>query len=100
MSGPGYFLRPDVAWDLTRYALRDAGAPNSSPQRSLPIVDIDTGLQFERLTGSGGVGHMTREPRLMYVYIPYRDQGALPLFDTSTPDLNSIELFRPNRYVG
>jgi LPS-assembly protein len=100
ISGPGYFLRPNVAWDLTQYALRDAGAPDSSPQRSLPIVDIDTGLQFERLAGSGGVRSMTLEPRLMYVYIPYRDQSSLPIFDTSTPDLNSIELFRPNRYVG
>ncbi|HEY4975257.1 MAG TPA: LPS assembly protein LptD, partial [Steroidobacteraceae bacterium] len=100
ISGPGYFLRPNIAWDLTQYALRDAGAPDSSPQRSLPILDIDTGLQFERLSGSGGLRSMTLEPRLMYVYIPYRDQSSLPLFDTSTPDLNSIELFRPNRYVG
>jgi LPS-assembly protein len=100
ISGPGYFLRPDVAWDLTQYSLRDPGTPDSSPQRSLPIVDIDTGLQFERLAGSGGARSMTLEPRLMYVYIPYRDQNSLPVFDTSTPDLNSIELFRPNRYVG
>jgi LPS-assembly protein len=63
-------------------------------------VGIDTGLQFERLTGSGGLRSMTLEPRVMYVYIPYRDQNSLPIFDTSTPDLNSIELFRPNRYVG
>jgi LPS-assembly protein len=100
VSGPGYFFRPNVAWDLTQYSLRDSGTPDSSPQRSLPIVDIDTGLQFERLAGSGGMRSMTLEPRLMYVYIPYRDQSSLPVFDTSTPDLNSIELFRPNRYVG
>jgi LPS-assembly protein len=100
VSGPGYFFRPNVAWDLTQYSLRDSGTPDSSPQRSLPIVDIDTGLQFERLAGSGGMRSMTLEPRLMYVYIPYRDQNSLPVFDTSTPDLNSIELFRPNRYVG
>lgn len=100
VSGPGYFFRPNIAWDLTQYSLRDSGTPDSSPQRSLPIVDIDTGLQFERLAGSGGMRSMTLEPRLMYVYIPYRDQSSLPVFDTSTPDLNSIELFRPNRYVG
>jgi LPS-assembly protein len=100
LTGPGYFLRPDVAWDFTQYALRDAGTPDSSPQRSLPIVDIDTGLTFERLSGSGGLRSMTLEPRVMYVYIPYRNQDSLPIFDTSSPDLNSIELFRPNRYVG
>jgi LPS-assembly protein len=100
ISGPGYFLRPNVAWDLTQYELRDAGVPDSSPQRSLPIVDIDSGLQFERLIGSADQRSMTLEPRVMYVYIPYRDQNSLPVFDTSTPDLNAIELFRPNRYVG
>lgn len=100
ISGPGYFFRPNVAWDLTQYELRDAGVPDGSPQRSLPIVDIDSGLQFERLIGSGGQRSMTLEPRVMYVYIPYRDQNSLPVFDTSTPDLNAIELFRPNRYVG
>jgi LPS-assembly protein len=36
----------------------------------------------------------------MYVYIPYRNQDQLPLFDTALPDPNLIELFRPNRYVG
>ncbi|MFI4868414.1 MAG: LPS-assembly protein LptD [Steroidobacterales bacterium] len=100
ISAPGYFFRPSIAWDLTQYSLRDSGTPDSSPQRSLPILDIDTGLQFERLAGSGGLRTMTLEPRLMYVYIPYRDQTQLPVFDTSIPDLNSIELFRPNRYVG
>ena len=100
ISAPGYFFRPNVAWDLTQYELRDAGVPDSSPQRSLPIVDIDSGLQFERLIGAGSGRTMTLEPRVMYVYIPYRDQNSLPVFDTSTPDLNSIELFRPNRYVG
>ncbi|MGC2459489.1 MAG: LPS assembly protein LptD [Steroidobacteraceae bacterium] len=100
ISGPGYFFRPNLAWDLTQYSLRDSGTPDSSPQRSLPILNIDTGLQFERLAGSGGLRSITLEPRLMYVYIPYRDQTQLPVFDTSTPDLNTIELFRPNRYVG
>ncbi len=100
ISAPGYFFRPSIAWDLTQYSLRDSGTPDSSPQRSLPIVDVDTGLQFERLAGSGGLRTMTLEPRLMYLYIPYRDQTQLPVFDTSIPDLNTIELFRPNRFVG
>lgn len=110
ISGPGYFFRPSAAWDVTQYELRDAHAAptpeqpistlDSSPTRSLPIVDLDTGLQFERMTGSNDGRSVTFEPRLMYVYIPYRKQSDLPVFDTSTPDLNTIELFRPNRFVG
>jgi LPS-assembly protein len=101
-SGPGYFLKPSVAWEFTQYALRDSqtDASGSSPQRSLPIVSVDTGLEFERLSGSGGTRNVTLEPRAMYVYIPYRDQSRLPVFDSSTPDPNLIELFRPNRFVG
>jgi LPS-assembly protein len=36
----------------------------------------------------------------MYLYVPYRDQSQLPVFDTAEPDLNWIELFRSNRYSG
>jgi LPS-assembly protein len=113
VTGPGYFFRPSVALDLTQYELRDISsfersqyqlinhsALDSSPGRALPIVDIDTGLQFERLTKASEGRSITFEPRVMYVYIPYRDQSKLPVFDSATPDLNTIELFRPNRFVG
>jgi LPS-assembly protein len=100
VSGDGYFFRPSVAWDLTQYELHNANGGDTSPERSLPIVDVDTGLQFERMTGSSEGRSMTFEPHLMYVYIPYRNQNQLPVFDTATPDLNTIELFRPNRFVG
>jgi LPS-assembly protein len=100
LNGPGYFFRPSAAWEYTRYALRDADTSDTSPSRSLPIIDIDTGLQFERQGGPDSLHNITLEPRLMYVYIPYRDQDSLPVFDTSTPDPNLIELFRPNRFVG
>jgi len=99
LSGAGYFLRPGVAWEFTQYALRDTAGTDSSPQRSLPIVSVDSGLQFERLSGSGGGRTITLEPRAMYVYIPYRDQTQLPVFDSGIPDPNLIELFRPNRFV-
>ena len=58
------------------------------------------GLLFERRVGSGGTRWLTFEPRLMYLYAPYRNQDNLPVFDTAEPDLNWVELFRTNRYVG
>jgi len=99
-SGPGYFLRPNLAWEFTQYALRDEDGGASSPQRNLPILSVDTGLTFERLSGLGGTRSITLEPRAMYVYIPYRYQDQLPVFDSGIPDPNLIELFRPNRFVG
>ena len=36
----------------------------------------------------------TLEPRLKYLYVPFRDQDNLPVFDTAVPDLSLVQLFR------
>ncbi|HEX8757633.1 MAG TPA: LPS-assembly protein LptD, partial [Steroidobacteraceae bacterium] len=101
IEGPGYFLRPSVAYRATRYQLSDtAPGQSSSLSRTLPIASVDTGLQLERAAGSRGQRTVTLEPRVMYLYVPYRDQRELPVFDTAVPDLDPVELFRTNRYVG
>jgi LPS-assembly protein len=117
-SAPGYFVRPGVAWRFTQYELSDIPfplprdnalnlapaideeSPNRSPSRALPTLSFDTGLLFEREADSAGSRILTLEPRMLYVYTPYRAQNDLPLFDTALPDLNLVELFRTNRYVG
>ena len=53
-----------------------------------------------REAASRGQRTLTLEPRLLYLYVPYRNQDNLPLFDTALPDLYPVELFRTNRYVG
>jgi len=102
--GPGYFFEPAVGYDFTQYDLQnaDAGGPNlpSTPTRELPYARLDTGLVFEREAGSQGQRTQTLEPRLVYSYVPYRNQNELPIFDSGLPDLNLTELFRTNRYVG
>ncbi|HEV7135798.1 MAG TPA: LPS-assembly protein LptD [Steroidobacteraceae bacterium] len=101
MEGPGYFLRPSLAYRATRYQLSDtAPGESSSLSRTLPIASLDTGLQLERAAGSHDQRTITLEPRVMYLYVPYRDQRDLPVFDTAVPDLDPVELFRTNRYVG
>ncbi|HEV2286999.1 MAG TPA: LPS assembly protein LptD, partial [Steroidobacteraceae bacterium] len=101
LAGAGYFFRPALAWRATFYQLNDTlpGTPTSL-SRDLPIASLDSGLVFERETGSRDQRTLTLEPRLQYLYVPYRDQNALPVFDTGLPDLNPVELFRNNRYVG
>lgn len=100
-EGAGYFLKPSIALETTHYRLQDVGPGiDRSQGRTLPILSLDGGLQFERSSGSRGQRRMTLEPRLMYLYVPYRDQSQLPVFDTAEPDLNWIELFRTNRYSG
>lgn len=99
--GPGYFFEPAVGYDFTQYDLQDAGLGlPSTPTRSLPYARLDTGLVFEREAGAQGQRTQTLEPRLVYSYVPYRNQDELPIFDSGLPDLNLTELFRTNRYVG
>ena len=100
-SAPGFFVRPSVGYRYTQYGLKDeAPGTDASPTRSLPFATLDAGLVFERDAGSRGQRRITLEPRALYLYTPYRDQSNLPLFDTGIPDLNFVELFRTNRYVG
>ena len=101
LTGPGYFLRPALAWRATSYQLDDTapGQPRS-PSRTLPIASLDTGLVFERDAGSRNQRKLTLEPRIQYLDVPYRNQDQLPVFDTALPDLSPVELFRNNRYVG
>jgi LPS-assembly protein len=102
--GSGYFFEPAVGYDFTQYDLKNAaaigiGAP-STPSRTLPFARVDAGLVFTRDAGSQGQRTQTLEPRIVYSYVPYRNQDELPIFDTGLPDLNLTELFRTNRYVG
>ena len=102
LLAPGWFVTPKVglrhvAYDLTR------GAPGQpqEPQVSIPWGSLDSGLVFERATTSFGAGStQTLEPRLFYVYVPYRNQDAIPTFDTALADFNYAQLFTENRFVG
>ena len=97
----GYFFEPAVGYDFTQYDLKNApvGTP-STPTRTLPYARVDAGLVFERDAGSHGQRTQTLEPRVLYSYVPNRNQNELPIFDSGLPDLNLTELFRTNRYVG
>jgi LPS-assembly protein len=97
---PGWFVTPAISLDHTRYQLSDTlPAADTEPTRTVPIASLDTGMVLERsLNGSNRV--QTIEPRLLYVNIPFRDQTDLPVFDTITPDINLVQLYRENRFLG
>jgi len=102
IARPGWFITPAVAVDYTSYKLSNtlAGQPDN-PDRLLPIASVDMGLVLERLMRSNGSQRLqTIEPRLLYVHIPFEDQSGLPVFDTITPTLNLVSLFRKNRFLG
>lgn len=87
----------DARYTLYELSNTAPGQP-SSQQRYVPTFSSEGGLRFERITDNGSV--QTLEPRLMYLYTPYRDQTDIPTFDSGEPDFDITELFSRNRYSG
>ncbi len=102
------FLEPRVKLAHTSYHLDldqvgAADRPNLSknPSRSVPVYSLDGGLYFDRPTTMFGKNYtQTLEPRLFYLYVPYRDQRDIPLFDSSETSFGYSSLFRDNRFSG
>jgi LPS-assembly protein len=64
-------------------------------------MSLDTGLIFERDTSLFGKASIqTLEPRLYYLYVPYRDQSKMPVYDTSLADFSFSQAFEENIYTG
>lgn len=128
LEGASWFIKPGLAWRWTGYNLEgdaddrartfarrnglDANDPaviaglaptfrDGNPTRSLPITTLDAGVYFDRNTVFGGKNYLhTLEPRIFYYNAPYRDQSAIPLFDTRPLTYSWGQLFRDNRYAG
>ncbi|MFC5431034.1 LPS-assembly protein LptD [Paraburkholderia denitrificans] len=106
LIGPGYFVTPKVQWHFASYDLSNigSGSPAGQPKNfteSVPTFSFDTGLVFDRSVHLFGRDYIqTLEPRLYYVYTPYRNQSFAPLFDTAESDFGLAEIFTPNTFVG
>ncbi|KRB81989.1 LPS-assembly protein LptD [Duganella sp. Root198D2] len=100
--GPAYFVTPKVMLNASAYQLDEFGTdPSRSLQRAVPTFSLDSGLVFERDTKLGGKKlTQTLEPRLFYVYTPYRKQDQFPNFDTARADFSFSQIFSENRFVG
>jgi len=98
---PGWFVTPGASVDFTQYVLDNTVVgQDEEPNRTVPIASLDAGLHLERLMKSEERRVQTLEPRLLYVHVPFREQSGLPVFDTIEPDLNLVQLYRKNRFLG
>ncbi|MHA6162407.1 LPS-assembly protein LptD [Pseudomonas sichuanensis] len=111
------YIKPKLKYAVTRYdldldsqgqaqAITQSGLPgygsyNSTLNRDIPIFSVDSGLYFDRKTQLFGTNYrQTLEPRLFYLYVPYKDQKDIPLFDTGERLFDYGSLFRDNRFSG
>lgn len=108
---PGWFVTPKVGLNYTQYStswyntdfngLGSLAPYQPSQSRTLPIASVDSGMVFERDTSLfGRSATQTLEPRLYYLYIPYRNQSALPVYDTYLAPFSFDQAFQENAYVG
>ena len=97
-SSYGY-IKPKVSTNLRSYNLNHS--PDNNKDIITPIFSIDSGVYLDRNINFLSQNYTnTLEPRLFYVYIPYKDQSVLPNFDTGLADLNMQTLFYENQYNG
>ncbi len=99
---PEGFVTPKLSFNSTYYNT-DAPMANgvSSTVRNVPTFSLDSGLVFERNTHLLGRSLVqTLEPRLYYVYTPYRNQQDLPNFDSAPLGLNLSTIYTDNVFSG
>lgn len=105
LERPWGYVKPQAGFRYTSYQL-DNTAPEATdaPSRSLPVLSLDSGLVFDRPLQADwlgvAAGTQTLEPRLFYLYVPYRNQNNIPLFDSWQMDRDFDWLFRRNRFTG
>jgi len=99
---PGWYITPKMQLHATSYKF-DAPLINgaTTASRIVPTFSLDSGLQFERKASYFGRDFtQTLEPRAFYVRTPFRDQSALPNYDSGANDFNFATIFTENSFVG
>ena len=99
---PWGFFTPRVQMHASNYQFSRALASGESAHtRVVPTLSLDSGLVLERNASYFGRGFLqTLEPRLKYVYTPYRNQGALPNYDAGIYDFNFATIWSENSFAG
>jgi len=95
------YVNPKIGLHVTHYALDKDTTTLPDSTRTLPIFSAESGVLFDRDTSIFGKRYtQTLEPKLYYVYIPYRDQSQMPNFESGVQDVNFATLFAENQFSG
>lgn len=97
-----FSFTPAFSLQTTNYDLKGQtpGMP-AGPGSVIPTVSLDSTVYFDRKTSFFGRNvNQTLEPRIFYLYTPFKDQSDQPIFDTSVTDQSLSRIFAENRYSG
>ncbi|WP_324158471.1 LPS-assembly protein LptD [Ideonella sp.] len=100
-EGWGWFI-PRASFNAASYRTDTAMSDQRrDASRVIPTLSADAGLRFDRDSELFGRAlRQTLEPRLHYVNTPWREQTALPLFDTAPSDFNAVSIYADNPFSG
>ncbi|MGY4042931.1 LPS assembly protein LptD [Aeromonas hydrophila] len=69
--------------------------------RTLPSFRLKGGMTFERNQNwFGGDANQTLEPEFQYLYVPYKDQDNIGVYDSTSMRQDYYSLFSDRRYAG
>lgn len=100
LNWPFLYINPRAQIAFTQYDIgRVTNTMSKRQNRSISIFDVSSGLFLDREVSifNNGFQH-TLEPQIYYVYIPYRNQSQIPVFDTTVNTLTYDQLFAYNRF--
>lgn len=98
---PAWSLNSNLSLLQTHYKQHLFNGTKQRISRTLPKFRIHSKINFERPAGLfNQLGILTFEPQFQYLYIPFKDQSTIGLFDSSRLQDDYYGLFRDNRFSG
>ena len=92
---------PRISYRYTNWDYADEQFSNIATlkaSRSLPIASLDYSINFEKQFDDGSYSSI--EPRLFYLYSPFRNQQNIALFDTHELTFGTGLLYQRNAFSG
>lgn len=100
-----YFIKPKIALNATAYRIHYV--PDilfnlkKNIKKTIPIYSIKLGTSLMRNTILLNNNFLhTMQPRLLYVYTPYKDQTRFPNFDSKPANFNLKNILHVNNFTG
>ncbi|OAE10109.1 MULTISPECIES: LPS assembly protein LptD [unclassified Pantoea] len=97
-----HYQQKDVDYYNTNFAPSSttSGVLKDSVNRTLPQFKVDGRMVFDRDMDWAQGYTQTLEPRVQYLYIPYRDQSDIYPYDSTLLQTDYTGLFRDRSYSG
>lgn len=100
------FVNTELKYMLSFYQQNVSNATkyddlSETANRYLPSFKIHSGVNFERsFSMADGQYLQTLVPQIQYLYVPYQDQSAIGIYDSTAMQVDYYGLFRDNRFSG